>query len=97
MPSRLDDLVPEEIELGKPYDIYVSEANQNIVVYRSALFRGVRSLARVARHDFACEFMEIEQSNGVSVFVQRLSILKFCEAGQKFISEKKQSALACQR
>jgi hypothetical protein len=88
MPSRFDDQVPEEIELGKPYDIYVSETNQNIFVYRSALFRGVRSLARIARHDFVADFMEIEQSNGVSVFVQRHSIIKFCEPGQKFISEK---------
>jgi hypothetical protein len=88
MSSRFDDPVPEEIGLEKPYDIYVSEANQGIFVYRGAMFRGVRSLARIARHDFAADFMEIEQSNGDSIFVRRASIVKFCEPGKKFISEK---------
>jgi hypothetical protein len=88
MPSRFDAPAFEEIDLTKPYDIYISEAPHGMVVYRGAFFGDAKWLARTARYDSAADFIEIKQSNGHSVFVRRHAIVKFCEPGVKLISEK---------
>jgi hypothetical protein len=87
MPSRFDPVPIDEIDRDKPYDIYVTEAPQIIVVYKKAFFRGLKDLLRRQQHDFAADFLEIGQANGQSVFVRRGSIVKFCEPGTELIGE----------
>jgi len=62
------------------YDDYCSERNQNVVVYRNALFKGVRRLFREDR-DTSAEFFELEQSEGQQIFVAKYSVVKFWKTG----------------
>jgi len=78
---RFDDSVFEQIDTDKRYDIYVSETQNRIIVYRGAMFRGKRRLSGGGEFDRFSEFFEIEQSNGQSVFVGRFALVKFCETG----------------
>ena len=75
------------IDTSKRYDVYCSERNNEIVVYRNALFKSRRKLVPIEQHDLFCEFLELEQANGKTVFVARTSVIKFCEPGVKPGSE----------
>jgi hypothetical protein len=75
------------IDTSKRYDVYCSERNQQVIVYRSAKFRGVRSLYGRNKFDAFAAFIELEQSNGQPVFVQRHSIIRFCEPGTTLTGE----------
>jgi hypothetical protein len=70
----------ELIDLSPRYDVYCSERNQEIVVYRNAFFKGVRRLFGEDRDSLA-DFFEIEQADGQVVFVAKYSVIKFCEPG----------------
>jgi hypothetical protein len=70
----------DKIDTNKRYDVYCSERNQDIVVYRNALFKGVRRLFQEDR-DWLADFIELEQADGQQVFVARHSVIKFCEPG----------------
>ena len=69
------------IDTSKRYDVYCTERNQEVVVYRNALFKGIRKLFSGNQHDTASEFLELEQANGETIFLSRLSVVKFCEHG----------------
>jgi hypothetical protein len=77
----------EPVDTSKRYDVYCSERGQQIVVYRNAKFRGVRSLYARHKIDGLSAFVELEQSNGLPVFVQRHSIIRFCEPGTALTGE----------
>lgn len=81
----------ELVDTEKPYDIYCSERNLEVVVYRQARFKGVRRLFR-ENHDALCDFFELEQSDGQTVFVAKYSVIKFCEPGGTPNAEKLPSA-----
>ena len=68
------------IDISKHYDVYCSERNQEVVVYRNALFKGVRKLFPEHR-DSLSDFFELEQADGQTVFVSKYSVIKFCEPG----------------
>lgn len=95
MPSRFDmpesPKQPEEgfpqIDIGKRYDIYCWERSQQVVVYRNALFKGRSRLMSTRQHDFGSEFLELEQSNGQTVYLSLHSVLKFCEHGSELAGE----------
>jgi len=70
----------EGIDLRERYDVYCSERSQEVVVYRHALFKGVRRLFREDR-DTLADFFELEQADGQQVFVAKYSVVKFCKAG----------------
>ena len=70
----------EPINASKRYDVYCSERNQE-VVYRNALFKGIKRLFQTREYDFASEFVELEQANGQTIFLSRHSIIKFHEPG----------------
>ena len=70
----------EAIDLAKRYDVYCSERNQDVVVYRNALFKGVRRLFCEDR-DWLADFYELEQADGQTLFVAKYSVIKFCEPG----------------
>lgn len=76
--------VPEKtrdtIDTSKRYDVYCSERNQDVVVYRNVLFKGVKRLFREDR-DRLADFIELEQADGQQVFVAKYSVIKFCEPG----------------
>jgi ATP-dependent Clp protease ATP-binding subunit ClpA len=69
------------VDVSKRYDVYCTEQTQEIVVYRSALFKGAKSLFPKHLHDSLSEFVELEQADGQTIFVARYSIMKFCESG----------------
>ena len=70
----------ELMDLTKRYDVYCSERNLEVVVYRNALFKGLRRLIREDRDSLA-DFFELEQADGQQVFVAKYSVIKFCEPG----------------
>jgi len=77
-----------QIDIHRRYDVYCIEPNREIAVYRSALFKGASTLlpgggGRIVHHDF----VELEQSNGQSVFLSRSSIFRFCEPGTAVVAE----------
>jgi len=73
---------PEPIDTGKRYDVYCAERGQE-VVYRNARFKGRSTLLPRGQHDFAAEFIELEQADGTTLFIARTSVIKFCVHGQK--------------
>ncbi len=77
----------EPIDMSRRYDVYCSERAQQVVVYRNAKFKGVRNLYARHRVDSLSAFIELEQSNGQPVFIQRHSIIRFCEPGTTLTAE----------
>jgi ATP-dependent Clp protease ATP-binding subunit ClpA len=71
----------ELLDLSKRYDVYCTERNGEVVVYRNARFKGIKSLFARERFDLFYEFVELEQGDGGTIFLGRHSILKFCEHG----------------
>jgi len=67
----------EMIDTRKRYDVYCTERNQEVVVYRNALFKGIRNLFSGTMS----EFLELEQANGETIFLSKFSVMKFCEHG----------------
>jgi hypothetical protein len=89
MPSRFempqnpepDKSKQDSIDTSKRYDVYCTERNQEIVVYRNALFKGIKKLYQNRQYDFMSEFIEMEQADGQMIFLARSSVIKFCEHG----------------
>jgi ATP-dependent Clp protease ATP-binding subunit ClpA len=71
----------DSIDTSKRYDVYCTERNQEIMVYRNALFKGIKKLYQARQYDFMSEFMELEQADGQTIFLSRSSVIKFCEHG----------------
>jgi ATP-dependent Clp protease ATP-binding subunit ClpA len=69
------------IDTTKRYDVYCSERTQEIVVYRSALFKGTKDLFKKNQYDIRSDYLELEQADGQTIFIARLSVIKFCEHG----------------
>lgn len=85
--ARFQTENPDAIDIGQRYDIYVAETQSRLVVYRNAFFRGVRGLEKTGRFDIFSDYIEIEQSNGESVFVRRHMLTHFCSAGKPLTRE----------
>ncbi len=77
----------DSIDTSKRYDVFCAERNQQMVVYRNALFKGRSKLLSTREHDIGAEFLELEQSNGQTVYLSRLTVVKFCEHGGEFTGE----------
>jgi ATP-dependent Clp protease ATP-binding subunit ClpA len=75
------------IDTSKRYDIYCTERNQQVVVYRNALFKGRTKLLSTHQHEFGKDFLELVQSNGQTVYISMLSVIKFCEHGAEIVGE----------
>jgi hypothetical protein len=75
------------IDTGKRYDVYCTEANQQVVVYRNALFKGMKGLYRAGQFDSSGEFIELELPAGQTVFIARYTLVKFCEPGTSLLFE----------
>jgi len=72
---------PEPLDATRRYDVYCSERNQEVVVYRDALFKGTKKLFQRDEYDYHSDFVELEQADGQMIFVAKSSIIKFCEHG----------------
>jgi ATP-dependent Clp protease ATP-binding subunit ClpA len=72
---------PEPLDTSKRYDVYCNERNQDILVYRNVMFKGIRQLCQTGQYDFMAHFIELEQADGKTVFVARMTVIKFCEHG----------------
>ena len=71
----------DSIDTSKRYDVYCTERDQEVVVYRNALFKGTKALHPQNRCDTLAQFMELEQADGQTIFVALYSVIKFCESG----------------
>lgn len=78
----------EPVDVSKRYDVYCSERNQDVVVYRNVFFKGVRKLFREGLVSSRTDYFEIEQADGQTIFVACYSVIKFCEPGVTPNSEK---------
>jgi hypothetical protein len=89
MPRNADLPKPQFdfVDTSKRYDVYCSERNQQVVVYRNALFKGRSKLFTTHQHNFGAEFLELEQANGQTVYLPQFTVLKFCEHGAKIVGE----------
>jgi|GEM_PF-2535600 hypothetical protein len=73
----------EAVDTSKRYDIYCTDSSQGVTVYRNARFKGIKHLYPKSQYDALSGFVELEQSNGQTIFVSRTSIIRFCEPGIK--------------
>jgi hypothetical protein len=71
----------DPIDTARRYDIYCTEAGRGTVVYRSARFKAMKHLFQRSPTDPQSGFVELEQSDGQTVFVSRSSIVRFCAPG----------------
>ena len=78
----------ESIVVLKRFDIYCTEQNHDVVVYRNAAFKSAKPLLHETHRNGLAEFVELEQSDGHVVFVAKYSIIKFCEPGVTPNAEK---------
>lgn len=90
MPPRFDpppDPKPQPpemlpLDLTKRYDVYFSPHSQSPVVYRDVLFKRERCIFTPKdQFDRFSHYIELELPDGRPVFVLRMSIIAFCEAG----------------
>jgi ATP-dependent Clp protease ATP-binding subunit ClpA len=83
MPQNAESPQPQRdsIDTSKRYDVYCTERTQEVVVYRKALFKGIKSLLLRNQHDTLAQFVELEQADGQTLFIARYSVIKFCEPG----------------
>ncbi|MEI9866442.1 MAG: hypothetical protein WDN00_18175 [Limisphaerales bacterium] len=79
--AESNNMKPDSIDTSKRYDVYCAERNQEVVVYRNALFKGIKTLYQARQYEFMSEFMELQQADGQTVFLSRTSVIKFCEHG----------------
>ena len=70
----------EPVDISKRYDVYCREGDRE-VVYRNALFKGIRTLFQKENTDLWAEYMELEQADGQTIFIARQSVMKFSEHG----------------
>jgi hypothetical protein len=101
MPSRFDpppDPKPQPsemlpLDLTKRYDVYCSPHAQPTVVYRDVLFKRERCIfVPKDQFDRFSHYVELELPDGRPVFVSRMSIIAFCEAGSTLGYESSRSS-----
>lgn len=69
----------EAMDLTKRYDVHCAQRDEPGVVYRNVLIKGVKSLFQRTDHDVFSEFVELEESDGQTLWVSKSSILRFSE------------------
>ena len=57
------------------------QRDQEVVVYRNALFKGTKALFPKNQYDTVSQFVELEQADGQTLFIARHSVIKFCDPG----------------
>ena len=85
--ADLPEAQPGLVDTSKRYDVYCSEGNQRVVVYRNALLKGRSCVLSAGQHHPGAEFLELEQSNGQTVYLSLLSVVGFCEPGAELVRD----------
>lgn len=57
------------------------------MVYRSVSVRGLRKFPIEGSDDSGIDFIELEQTNGQSVYVSARAVFKFCQHGTEIDGE----------
>lgn len=78
----------DPIDTSVRYDVFCRERGDKITVYRNALFKNSRSLFPRSEHDVTSQFIELEQSNGQTIFISKPSLIRFCPHGVKVEGEE---------
>jgi ATP-dependent Clp protease ATP-binding subunit ClpA len=71
----------EPIDTTKPYDIYCTVWGQGVTIYRNTRFKGKKHLFQNSQYDYGSVYLELELSDGQSIFVARSSVIRFCDPG----------------
>ena len=71
----------EAIDTTKLYDIYCTMWGQGATVYRNARFKGKKHLFQNSQYDYGSVYLELELSDGQTIFVARSSVIRFCDPG----------------
>jgi hypothetical protein len=71
------------VDTTKRYDVYCNEGGERTVIYRNALFIRRRRLLSKGPHDIGADYVELEVAEGKRIYVLLLSVVKFCEPGEK--------------
>ncbi len=82
-PSGFNSSSPqgEPVDIRKRYDVHCTDWSQGVTVYQNVRFKGIKNLLERSQYDPLSRYVELELSDGQSVFVSRSSIIKFCEHG----------------
>jgi hypothetical protein len=79
---------PPSVDTSKRYDVYCTEpGGQQVIVYRNALFKGRSKLLSTRQHELGADFLELEQSNGQTVYLSSHRVVKFCVHGVEIVGE----------
>jgi ATP-dependent Clp protease ATP-binding subunit ClpA len=70
------DSLGDAIDVSKRYDVYCREGDHE-VIYRNALFKGIKTLFPKNQAVLSSEYLELEQADGATLFIARFSLLKF--------------------
>src|SRR3954465_12041328 len=73
---RLQNPQPGAVDTTRRYDVYCREGDHE-VIYRNALFKGIKTLFPKNQPDLSSEYLELEQADGTTLFIARFSLLKF--------------------
>jgi hypothetical protein len=71
----------EAVDISKRYDVYCAGWNQETTVYRNVRFKGIKHLFKQSQYGVLGDYVELEQENGQTVLVSRISITRFSESG----------------
>jgi ATP-dependent Clp protease ATP-binding subunit ClpA len=78
----------EPVDTSLHYDVYCREPAGKMLVYRNVLFKSLRNLFPRPNYHTNWQYVELEQSNGQSVFVEMNSVIRFCRHGTKVEAEE---------
>ena len=70
---------PEPVDASKRYDVSCTDWSQGVTVYRNVRFKSLKHLFRRQPYDALSGYVELELSDGQTIFVSRSSIIRFCE------------------
>jgi hypothetical protein len=72
----------DPVDTTKRYDVYcVARNEQAAVVYRNVLIKSVKTLFQRHDHDALSDFIELEHTDGQTVFVAKSTVFRLCSPG----------------
>jgi hypothetical protein len=86
-PKRMDKPLREPIDTSARYDVYCSERNLQLAVYRNVLIKSVKTLFQRHDHDYLSDFVELEQPDGQTIFIAKSTIVRLCKPGANLAPE----------
>jgi hypothetical protein len=79
----------DEIDKSKRYDIYSTLRGNEVIVYHNVLIKGKKTMFPADdKFRFTDTFVELQQANGETIYINRHAILAICEHGTGFSFEK---------